>query len=167
MVVTGDIAFLAAETRRIAGGAGRQKIQFRVNRACAFPCEPEFSVQYLFPVRMIFQEIFSQKWIGAVRPAVINGALPGIQAVFHVDGVSGTAFRAFSATVAEGAGKRYELEHVEAVAPGKPLPDIIMDFAEAARICGLASVSCRGNAVAPKFGPFIRFVFIVERCAPR
>ena len=106
MVVTGDIAFLAAETRRIAGGAGRQKIQFRVNRACAFPCEPEFSVQYLFPVRMIFQEIFSQKWIGAVRPAVINGALPGIQAVFHVDGVSGTAFRAFSATVAEGAGKR-------------------------------------------------------------
>lgn len=37
----------------------------------------------------------------------------------------------------------YELEHVEAVAPGKPLPDIIMDFAEAARICGLASVSCR------------------------
>ena len=106
MVVTGDIAFLAAETRRIAGGAGRQKIQFRVNRACAFPCEPEFSVQYLFPFRMIFQEIFSQKWIGAVRPAVINGALPGIQAVFHVDGVSGTAFRAFSATVAGGAGKR-------------------------------------------------------------
>lgn len=55
----------------------------------------------------------------------------------------------------------YELVHAEPVAPGKPAPDIIMDFAESARICGLGSVSCKGNVIVPKFGPFVRFVFIV------
>jgi len=55
----------------------------------------------------------------------------------------------------------YELVNAEAVEPGKPVPDIIMDFAEAARICGLGSVSCRGTAISPEFGPFVRFVFIV------
>ena len=55
----------------------------------------------------------------------------------------------------------YELEHAEAVAPGKTVPDVILDFADAARICGLASVSCKGNAIAPKLGPFVRFVFLV------
>lgn len=60
----------------------------------------------------------------------------------------------------------YELEHAEPVAPGKAVPDIIMDFPEAARICGLASVSCKGTPIAPELGPFVRFVFIVTN-APR
>lgn len=55
----------------------------------------------------------------------------------------------------------YELDHAEPVAPGKAVPDIIMDFPEAARICGLASVSCKGTPLAPELGPFVRFVFIV------
>ncbi len=55
----------------------------------------------------------------------------------------------------------YELALAEAVEPGKPVPDVIMDFAESARICGLGSVSCKGNVLVPKFGPFVRFAFIV------
>ena len=55
----------------------------------------------------------------------------------------------------------YELALAEPVAPGKVAPDIIMDFPQAAQVCGLAEVSCKGNAIAPMFGPFIRFVFIV------
>ena len=55
----------------------------------------------------------------------------------------------------------YELAQAEPVGPGKVVPDIIMDFPKAAQICGLADVSCKGNAIAPVFGPFVRFVFIV------
>ena len=55
----------------------------------------------------------------------------------------------------------YELALAEPVGPGKVAPDIIMDFPRAAQVCGLAEVSCKGNAIAPVFGPFIRFVFIV------
>ncbi len=55
----------------------------------------------------------------------------------------------------------YELALAEPVAPGKTPPDVIMDFTQAAQICGLASLGSRGNAISPKFGPFVRFVFIV------
>lgn len=55
----------------------------------------------------------------------------------------------------------YELAHAEAIAPGKPAPDVIMDFNEAARICGLGRVGYSGHFISPKFGPYIRFVFIV------
>ena len=55
----------------------------------------------------------------------------------------------------------YELALAEPVEPGKPVPEVIMDFAESARICGLGSVSCKGNVLTPKFGPYVRFVFIV------
>lgn len=55
----------------------------------------------------------------------------------------------------------YELEHVEAVAPGKPLPDVILDFPKAAQICGLGSVSMKGNVLTPQFGPYVRFAFLI------
>ena len=55
----------------------------------------------------------------------------------------------------------YELVHAEPVAPGKPAPDIIIDFAQAAQICGLGAAGAAGNIIVPKFGPFVRFVFIV------
>lgn len=55
----------------------------------------------------------------------------------------------------------YELVHARAVEPGKPAPDVIMDFAHAAQACGLGSVSMKGNVITPEFGPFVRFVFIV------
>ena len=55
----------------------------------------------------------------------------------------------------------YELVFAEPVAPGKAVPDVIMDFAHAARACGLGSVSAKGNVITKEYGPFVRFVFIV------
>ncbi|NLD87488.1 MAG: epoxyqueuosine reductase [Clostridiales bacterium] len=55
----------------------------------------------------------------------------------------------------------YELVHARAVAEGKPVPDVIMDFPYAAKMCGLGSVSLKGNVITKEYGPFVRFVFIV------
>lgn len=49
----------------------------------------------------------------------------------------------------------------EPVAPGKVQPDVIMDFTQAARICGLGSAGKRGNLLTREFGPFVRTAFIV------
>lgn len=55
----------------------------------------------------------------------------------------------------------YELACAEAVSHDKPVPDIIIDFAQAAQICGLGSVSKKGNVLTREFGPFVRLAFIV------
>lgn len=55
----------------------------------------------------------------------------------------------------------YELKYAEAVAPGKPCPDVIIDFAQAAEICGLGKAGMYGKVLTPRFGPFVRFIFIV------
>ena len=58
-------------------------------------------------------------------------------------------------------GDTYELIHVQPVEPGKPAPEIIMDFNQAAQICGLGAAGKNGHVIMPKFGPYVRFVFIV------
>lgn len=55
----------------------------------------------------------------------------------------------------------YELSHAEAVAPGLPVPDIIMDFGQAAEICGIGCRSKKGSVLTKKYGPFVRLAFIV------
>lgn len=55
----------------------------------------------------------------------------------------------------------YELVHAEPINASKPPPDIIMDFNQAAQICGLGSVGRTGHLIVPKIGPFVRLVFIV------
>ncbi len=55
----------------------------------------------------------------------------------------------------------YELIYSEPVEPGKPAPDVIMDFNKSAEFCGLGSVSMKGTVITPEFGPYVRFVFIV------
>ena len=55
----------------------------------------------------------------------------------------------------------YELANAEAVQPGKPAPDVIIDFNKAAEICGLGRVGDSGHLIAPKLGPFLRMAFIV------
>ena len=55
----------------------------------------------------------------------------------------------------------YELVHARSVSPDKPVPEVIMDFAHAAQMCGMGSVSMKGNVLTPEYGPFVRFVFIV------
>ncbi|MBR2344379.1 MAG: 4Fe-4S binding protein [Lentisphaeria bacterium] len=55
----------------------------------------------------------------------------------------------------------YELANAEPVAPGKPAPEIIIDFNLAAKICGLGDVGKSGHLIAPKLGPFLRMAFII------
>ena len=55
----------------------------------------------------------------------------------------------------------YELAFASAVAPELPVPDVILDFSQAARICGMGSIGRRGNVLTPEFGPYVRFAFIV------
>jgi len=55
----------------------------------------------------------------------------------------------------------YELVHAEPVAPGKPVPDVIIDFNQAATICGLGAVGASSHLIAPKVGPFLRLAFII------
>lgn len=55
----------------------------------------------------------------------------------------------------------YELIYAEPVAPGKPIPDVIIDFGQAAEICGLGCRSKKGNVLTKRYGPFVRLAFIV------
>ena len=55
----------------------------------------------------------------------------------------------------------YELIHAEPVAPGKPAPDVIIDYNFAAKVCGLGDVGLSGHLIAPKMGPFVRMAFII------
>ena len=55
----------------------------------------------------------------------------------------------------------YELIHAEAVAPGKPEPDVIIDFGKAAKACGLGETGRSGKIVNRRYGPFMRYCFII------
>lgn len=55
----------------------------------------------------------------------------------------------------------YELIHAEAVAPGKPVPDVIIDFGKAAKACGLGETGLSGKIVNRKYGPFMRYCFLI------
>ena len=55
----------------------------------------------------------------------------------------------------------YELIHATAVAPGKPVPDVIIDFGKAAQACGIGERGLSGKILHPTFGPYIRYCFII------
>ncbi len=55
----------------------------------------------------------------------------------------------------------YELIHAEAVAKDKPVPDVIIDFGKAAKACGIGEMGMSGKILSPKYGPFIRYCFII------
>ena len=55
----------------------------------------------------------------------------------------------------------YELIHAEAVTPGKPVPDVIIDFGKAAKACGIGEMGMSGKIVNKKYGPFMRYCFII------
>lgn len=55
----------------------------------------------------------------------------------------------------------YELIHAEPVAPGKPAPDVIIDFGKAARACGLGEMGLSGKIVNKTHGPMMRYCFII------
>ena len=55
----------------------------------------------------------------------------------------------------------YELIHAEPVAPGKPAPDVIIDFGRAAKACGIGEVGLSGKILNREYGPFLRYCFII------
>lgn len=55
----------------------------------------------------------------------------------------------------------YELQFASAVAPGKAVPDVIIDFNKAAEVCGLGAAGMHGKVIVPKYGPYMRFVYII------
>ena len=55
----------------------------------------------------------------------------------------------------------YELIHAVPVAPGKPEPDVIIDFGKAAKACGIGEMGMSGKIVNKKYGPFMRYCFII------
>ena len=55
----------------------------------------------------------------------------------------------------------YELIHAEAVAPGKPAPDVIIDFGKAAKACGIGEMGRSGKIVNSTYGPMMRYCFII------
>ena len=57
--------------------------------------------------------------------------------------------------------KIYELEFASAVEEGKPVPDVIIDYNKAAVVCGLGSIGLHNKVIVPKYGTYMRFVFII------
>ena len=55
----------------------------------------------------------------------------------------------------------YELVYARAVAPGKPVPDVIIDFGKAAKACGIGEMGRSGKIVNRSYGPFMRYCFII------
>ena len=55
----------------------------------------------------------------------------------------------------------YELIHAVPVAEGKPAPDVIIDFGKAAKACGIGEMGLSGRILNEKYGPYIRYCFII------
>ncbi len=55
----------------------------------------------------------------------------------------------------------FKITTAESVAPGKPAPDVLMDFNQAARLCGLGAVGRGGFFLTRAFGPLQRFAFVL------
>jgi len=59
----------------------------------------------------------------------------------------------------------FKIAYAESVAPGRPVPDVLMDFNQAAEICGLGTPGLGGFILTPEFGPLQRFAFVLTDAA--
>ncbi|MFA6713951.1 MAG: hypothetical protein WC082_06645 [Victivallales bacterium] len=55
----------------------------------------------------------------------------------------------------------FKVNSAEPVAEGKPAPDVMMDFKQAAYICSMGEIGLGGFFLTKRFGPFQRFAFIL------
>lgn len=55
----------------------------------------------------------------------------------------------------------YELQFASPVEEGKPAPDVIIDYNKAAVVCGLGSIGLHNKVIVPKYGTYMRFVYII------
>ena len=57
--------------------------------------------------------------------------------------------------------RTYELEFASPVEEGKPAPDVIIDYNKAAEVCGLGKAGLHNKVIVPKYGTYMRFVYII------
>jgi len=55
----------------------------------------------------------------------------------------------------------FELKFASPVEEGKATPEVIIDYSKAAVVCGLGSIGLHNKVISPKYGTFMRYVFIV------
>lgn len=99
-----------------------------------------------------FAEIFLLKMGALIEDAGYDACLQRSIPGFRVKG---------DKTTNPEVSRIYELEFASPVAEGKATPDVILNFDKAAAACGLGSVGLHGKIIAPKYGSFMRWVFIV------
>lgn len=49
----------------------------------------------------------------------------------------------------------------DAVEEGKACPDVVIDFGTAAKACGLGEKGLSGKVISKKYGPYVRYAFII------
>jgi len=99
-----------------------------------------------------FAEIFLLKMGAMIEDAGYDACLQRSVPGFKVKGDKSTN---------PEVNRIYELQFASPVQEGKPPPDIIIDYNKAAYICGLGSIGLHGKVIVPKYGTFMRWVFIV------
>ena len=99
-----------------------------------------------------FAEIFLLKMGALIEDAGYDACLQRFVPGFKVKGDKSTN---------PEVSRIYELQFASPVAEGKPAPDVIIDYNKAAVVCGLGEVGLHGKVIAPKFGTFMRWVFII------
>ncbi len=99
-----------------------------------------------------FAEIFLLKMGAMIEDAGYDACLQRSVPGFRVKGDKSTN---------PEVNRIYELQFASPVEEGKPAPDVIIDYNKAAYICGLGSIGLHGKVIAPKYGTFMRWVFIV------
>ena len=55
----------------------------------------------------------------------------------------------------------YELQFASPVEEGKAVPDVIIDYNKAAWVCGLGKEGLHKKVIVPKYGTYMRFVYII------
>lgn len=100
----------------------------------------------------MFAEIFLLKMGAMIEDAGYDACLQRFIPGFKVKGDKSTN---------PEVSRIYELQFASPVAEGKPAPDVIIDYNKAAVVCGLGSIGLHGKVISPKYGTFMRWVFII------
>ncbi len=99
-----------------------------------------------------FAEIFLLRMGGKIEDEGYDACLQRSVSGFKVKGDTSTN---------PEVNQVYQLQFASPVAPDKAVPDVIIDYNKAAVVCGLGSIGKHGKVIAPKYGTFMRYVFIV------
>lgn len=99
-----------------------------------------------------FAEIFLLKMGAIIEDAGFDACLQRSVPGFRVKGDKSTN---------PEVNRIYELKFSSPVEDGKPAPDVIIDYNKAAFVCGLGSAGLHGKVITPKYGTYMRFVYII------